>query len=105
MASFISKESFEKRAEENRILTWKELPVDGTIWKIVAISEYSGLFGRAANLSIINEQGVEKSVKVSKRMLEAIDEKQDGKKIIYFTTMGQVERFGKLINEFELVAI
>ena len=39
-------------------------------------------------------------------MLEAIDEKQkDGKKIIYFTTMGQIERFGKVINEFEIVAI
>ena len=105
MSSFISKEAFEKNAKENRILTWRELPVDGTVWKIEKIKEYDGMFGRAATLSIINEQGVEKSVKVSKRMLEAIDEKQDGKKIIYFTTMGQIERFGKVINEFEIVAI
>ena len=104
MASFISREAFEKRAQETRVLNWKDLPAY-CIWQIKQIREYEGRFGRAAVLAVVNEKGVEKSVKVTKRMLEAIDNVQDGKKTIYFTSLGQKEADNKKINDFELVAI
>ena len=104
MSSFISKEAFEKKAQDTRVLNWRDLVPNGEIWKIVRIREYEGRFGHAATLAIVNEKGVAKSVKVSKRMLEAIDDVQDGKKTIYFTALGQKESDGKKINEFEIVA-
>ena len=105
MSSFVDRAVFEKKAEEERILSWKELDVDGAIWRIDKIKEYTGKYGRAAVLSIVNEGNVKKCVRITQRMLDVIDEKKETDKKLYFKTFGQIDNGGKSVNEFELVCL
>lgn len=106
MASFINRKVFEDKVEQERVLTWKELPTDGTIWRIDKIKEYQGHFDRAAVLTIVNEHNEKKFVRVTIRMLKEIDEKkQSGGEKLYFKTLGQSNDTGKPINLYELVCI
>ena len=62
--AFISRTAFAKKAElqkeANRVLTWKDLPVDGEIYKIEVVEEKSGKFGTCVIASIINARGEKK---------------------------------------------
>ena len=103
--AFISQTAFAKKAEQQkeakRALSWKDLPVNGEIYKIEVIEEKVGKYGPCYIANTINERGEKKRIWIPIKLVRDIEGKEDKK--IYFISLGQEERDGKTFNNYDLV--
>ena len=65
--SFISKGTFKrlhlkKKEEERDVYSWKELPVDGAVYKIIDSKKVRGKYGDCLILTFVNKAGEENKV-------------------------------------------
>ena len=102
MASFISRNSFSKLAEENKVLNWTQLPVDGVIYRIDKIEKNEGQSFTSYVLYIENDRGDKKKVWSPSKLIRDIEGKEKTH-TIYFTSLGQTKKDGKSYNNFDLV--
>ena len=106
---FISRSTFKKlslqrKEEERDITSWTELPIDGTVYKIIESKKLKGPFGECCILTITNKFGKESKVWAPKKLIKEIDtEAQKPKpRSIYFCSLGQNKKQdGFLRNEYE----
>ena len=96
----------QKKQEERSIKGWTELPIDGTVYKIIDSKKTQGKFGDCYILTIKNKLGEESKVWAPKKLQKEIDEeaKQSKPRSIYFCSLGQNKKqdgSGYLINEYD----
>ena len=64
---FISKSTFkrlslQKKEQERDVKSWTELPVDGTLYKVISIAKKTGKFGDCFILTFKDKSGAEGKV-------------------------------------------
>ena len=96
----------QKKQEERDIKGWVELPIDGTVYKIIDSKKIQGKFGDCCILTIKDKRGEESKVWAPKKLQKEIDEeeKTSNPRSIYFCSLGQNKKqdgSGYLKNEYE----
>ena len=108
---FISRSTFKnlsllKIEQERDVKTWIEIPVDGTIYKILKSKKVQGKFGECHILTITDKLGEHHKIWAPKKLQKEI-EVEAGKpkpRSIYFYSLGQNKKqdgSGYLKNEYE----
>ena len=108
---FISRSTFKKlciikKEQERDVKAWSEMPVDGTIYKIIESKKVQGKFGECHILTIIDKLGEENKVWAPKKLQKEIEVEAEKPKprSIYFCSLGQNKKqdgSGHLKNEYE----
>ena len=107
--SFISRNTFkrlclQKKEDERDVKSWTELPVDGTVYKIISSEKKQGKFGDCYILTVKNKVGEETKVWAPKnlqKMFEKESEKSNPRDI-FFCSLGQIKKSdGHLKNEYD----
>ena len=96
--------SLKKKEEERDVNKWSELPVDGTVFKIVNSEKKQGKFGDCYILTVIDKAGETSKVWAPKSLQKEIEEESSKIKprSIYFCSLGQIKsQNGHLRNEYE----
>ena len=108
---FISRGTFKKlcllkKEQERDVKTWSEIPVDGTIYKIVESKKVQGKFGECHILTITDKLGEHHKIWAPKKLQKEIEVEAEKPKprSIYFCSLGQNKKqdgSGYLKNEYE----
>ena len=109
--SFISKGTFKrlhlkKKEEERDVYSWKELPVDGTVYKIIDSKKVHSKYGDCLIITFVNKAGEENKVWAAKGLQREVlaEAQKPNPRTIYFCSLGQNKKddgSGHLKNEYE----
>lgn len=107
--SFISRNTFkrlclQKKEDERDVKSWTELPVDGTVYKIISSEKKQGKFGDCYILTVKNKVGEETKVWAPKNLQKMFEKESEKSKPrdIFFCSLGQIKKSdGHLKNEYD----
>ena len=108
---FISKGTFKrlhlkKKEEEREVKRWSELPVDGTVYKIIDSKQVRGKYGDCLILTFANKIGDENKVWAPTGLQREVlaEAQKPNPRTIYFCSLGQNKKddnTGHVRNEYE----
>ena len=107
--SFISRNTFkrlciQRKEDERDVKSWTELPVDGTVYKIISSEKKQGKFGDCYILTVKNKVGEETKVWAPKNLQKMFEKESEKSKPrdIFFCSLGQIKKSdGHLKNEYD----
>ena len=106
---FISRSTFkrlclQRKEDERDVKGWTELPVDGTVYKIVSSEKKQGKFGDCYILTVTTKTGEENKVWAPKNLQKDFETESVKSKPrdIFFCSLGQIKKpDGHLKNEYD----
>ena len=106
---FISRSTFKKlclqrKEDERDVKSWTELPVDGTVYKIISSEKKQGKFGDCYILTVKTKVGEETKVWAPKSLQKMFEKESEKSKPrdIFFCSLGQTKKSdGHSKNEYD----
>ena len=106
---FISRNTFkrlclQRKEDERDVKSWTELPVDGTVYKIISSEKKQGKFGDCYILTVKTKVGEETKVWAPKNLQKMFEKESEKSKPrdIFFCSLGQIKKSdGHLKNEYD----